>query len=387
MFVKPDKYPSNLIEEKAPRAIQFRHPRFNLQLMRYTKPIEEHMKTITLGVVSDTQVFVKGLNPTQRAELFLAKVKRFDRPIYLELDHTKFDSSISEQWLLASHRKYLKMIPSKVFANLLSQKLKNKGLTKYGLRYKTRGTRMSGDADTSLGNGIVNADALVYVLIQSSIQKYDLLIDGDDSVIIIETSDLPKFKPSIFEDLGFNTKLKVVKDLVKVEFCQSQVVLGAEPKFVRHPHRALTKIFACRHNYDKDQRLQWLAGVGMCEMSLNQDMPVLGPIGYELAKLHQKPIVEHDLQWRMMGVQVKKELKPLERQAYYETFGLDPSFQQLLEQSVQSIVIGCRSRRLSNILAYLEYGDESVSGKRSWLYAMDESCSSCWWGCCESGCG
>lgn len=384
MFVKPDKYDSKVIKEKAPRAIQFRHPRYNILLMRYIKAIEEHMTRVHLGGVSKTRVFVKGLNPEERAELFLHKTSRFINPVFAEADHAKFDSTIIDLWLQASHNKYLRMIPSKFFAKLLKMKIRNVGVTKHGIRYRTRGTRMSGDADTSCGNGMINGDAIYYVLYKSGITKYDIMIDGDDSIIILEKEDLAKFNAAWFATLGFITKLIIRQDIRKVEFCQSQLVLGSTPKFVRHPHRALTKIFACRHDYNEQQRMAWLAGVGMCEESLNYDMPLLGPIGHHLAGFSQKKIIETDLEWRMLGVQ-RRELGVVERQPYYETFGISPDLQIALEESVTSVKVGCRSRRLSNLLYYLENGTEPISRTRTWLHAMDESSSSCWWGCCSGG--
>lgn len=381
MFVKPDKYDSKLIHDKAPRAIQFRHPRYNLLLMRYIKPIEEYMAKVTLGVVSKTQVFVKGLNPEQRAELFLHKASRFTRPVFIEADHNKFDSTINIEWLRRTHNKYLRLLGSKQFKKLLDMKLVNEGLTKHGIKYTARGTRMSGDADTSCGNGMINGDALYYVLFKSGIFKYDMMIDGDDSVIIVEESDLHLFQPKYFKDLGFSTKIIYKKELIKVEFCQSQVVLTPKPKFVRHPHKALTKLFACRHDYNETQRLQWLAGVGSCEESLNYDVPVLGPIGHYLAGLSDKKIIERDLEWRMFGTE-RRGLEKVHRDVYYDTFGLSPELQIALEESVTSINTGCRSRRLSSICHFLEYGDESLHRSRTWLRAMDESSSGCWWGCC-----
>lgn len=184
MFVKPDRYPSGDIANKDPRAIQYRDPEFNLMLSRYIKAFEHHCYTnLTYGVVSNTRVIAKGLNNYQRAELIMEKAACFKNPVFILLDHSRFDSTINVEHLKATHRKYQKAFRSKSLQKLLNCQIHNKGRSKHGITYQTYGTRMSGDPDTGCGNSVVNADVLWAYFKYSKILKYDFILDGDDSIL------------------------------------------------------------------------------------------------------------------------------------------------------------------------------------------------------------
>lgn len=392
MFVKPDKYTKACCKDKEPRAIQYRHPRFNLQLMRYIKAIEAQFEYITMGSISNTTVFAKTLNMAERADVLINKNSYFNKPVYLELDHSRFDSTLTINWIKYTHKRYLKLIPSMFFSKLLKTQLRNIGRTKSGIKYIASGTRMSGDCDTSCGNSIVNADVILYFLKRSGISKYDYLVDGDDSVVIIEAEDRDKLDFTIFEQLGFKTKYEFKSKLNHVDFCQSRILNTPQPKFVRHPHRALNNIFVCRHKYHGDQYARWLAGVGMCEASLNYDVPVLGALGQALSEISDNPILERDLEWRMTNVPIRKYqgCSPQIRAEYEDTFGISLDLQQLIENSAQVISAVRENKQvdfgLKHNLIHLTDNHRWSYEERSWLSAMDESCGSCWWGCSSSAC-
>ena len=337
MFVKPDRYSLDAIAEKAPRAIQYRHPIFNLMFSRYTKALEEELyPTLTYGVISDTRVVAKGLNNYERAAIIIDKSKFFQRPYYLMLDHSKFDSTINVDHLKSTHRKYQKAFRSRTLHQLCKEQLENKGYSSRGIKYRAKGTRMSGDADTALGNTIINCDALWGFLFMSGITKYDMLVDGDDSIVIIEQDDAKACKYKVFDWLGFETKHEETDVLEHVEFCQSRIVIAQEPCFIRNPKRVLahTQSMRTRPN-NHDEEANWLAGVGMCELACNRGIPVLESFAKQLRSLSNNPKLDPDyaFRWDAHKSYLDKEVPvtPQARMSFERAWGIPIATQLLLE--------------------------------------------------------
>nr|QNM37815.1 hypothetical protein [Thrips tabaci associated tombus-like virus 1] len=334
MFVKPDRLSEEGVAEKAPRAIQFRHPCFNLVFSKYTKPMEhEFYPKLTYGNLSGTRAVAKGLNNYERAELVLDKASYFDDPAYLLIDHSKFDSTINVDHLKSTHRKYNSCFHSAQLRKLLEAQLKCTGYTKSGIKYATRGTRMSGDADTGLGNTIVNLDCLWGFLYESGINKYDMLLDGDDSIVIVERADLVKLRPDMFGKLGFDTKLDIVTDIADVEFCQCKIIFAERPVFSRDPMRVLSHVQSMRTRPCKWEQVQeWMAGVGACEVACNAGVPVLQVFG-EFFKTPKAVKVDEDFKHRWdlhRGIQ-PTVISNEARVSFARAWGIDIHTQLLME--------------------------------------------------------
>lgn len=155
MFVKPDKYPEAAIRDKAPRAIQYRSPMYNLLIGRFLH-VYEHALMEKLDGPSQTPFLAKGYNNQERAQILMEKISMFKNPQYICLDHSKFDSSISAELLKVEHLVYWKQFKNKWLRHLLKYQINNRGYTKSGIRYSIRGTRMSGDYNTGLGLSLIH---------------------------------------------------------------------------------------------------------------------------------------------------------------------------------------------------------------------------------------
>lgn len=389
MFVKPDRFPSGTVEEKAPRAIQFRSQKFNLALGSYIKPIEEHYyKNLHYGVVSRTRVIAKGLNNQQRAELVLHKVDHFQNPVFVLIDHSAFDSTISVAHLKSTHRKYDRCYRSKQLRGLLKTQLNNKCMSKHGIRYTTRGTRKSGDYDTGCGNSIVNADAIYGFLSENGITKYDFILDGDDAVIIVEKHDAQNLRHDVWGRLGFKTKMKVVRNIEEVEFCQSRIILGAVITFSRNPTRAMSNAMACRRYYTPTAWPRWLAAVGLCEAATNRGVPCLQSFGLQLAGLSTKPLFSEDMLYKYSGVE---PIAPLEvtadaRATFTLAWGIPFDVQLLIEQyNYTACVYDWRLiSDINNASSYTQIR-RAAAGISAATKSVAEFSGSCWWSSSETG--
>jgi hypothetical protein len=283
MFVKTERIqPDQAKPNPDPRAIQFRNARYCVELSRYLKPIEEHLYALS-GVsrgVPPTRVVAKGLNQVERAELLKEKLAHFVRPVVLSLDASRFDKHVDEEALRVEHSVYVGCCPDPYFALLLSWQLGNRCFSSRGLSYKVVGKRMSGDMNTALGNCLLMVIMLVAYM--TWCKKWDLLDDGDDVLLIVEESDLPRVVGTVKDAfLAFGHELKVesvTRVLEQVEFCQSRPIEWSpgKHKFVRNPWKVLSTALTGVKYFNQDgARAKLLYSIGICELVLSLGVPVL----------------------------------------------------------------------------------------------------------------
>lgn len=387
MFVKPDRYPSGDIVDKDPRAIQYRGPEFNLELSRYIKPFEHAIySSVTMGVVSGTRVIAKGLNNVQRAALIMEKASRFNDPIFVLLDHSRFDSTINVEHLKSTHAKYQRAFRSKSLQSLLNVQKHNLCYSSHGIKYRTTGTRMSGDADTGCGNSVVNADVLWGFLKMSKVIKYDFILDGDDSIVFIERADQKLLQMGLFARMGFDTKIQIVDDIHQAEFCQCRLVLTDPPVMVRNPRRVISHAQCCKRVYGHHVYPKWLAAVGLCEMSMNYGVPILQSFGYQLSKLSKIKFFDDEYKWKMTMADVKwkpKEVTDQARVSFYLAWGTPPGLQELMEKEnfTSNVENVPRFNKVKNQFKFRHYvrASKSLSRAQSLYRSFDESSSGSWW--------
>lgn len=328
MFVKPDKYPIGDAAGKAPRAIQYRRPAFNLMLAKYLHPVEEWFYSqLSPG---GFRFVAKGLNNVDRAILLKEQASTFNDPCFILLDHSAFDSSITVDHLKLCHQFYAKLIKSRTLQRLLRCQLKNKGYSKNGIKYIVRGTRMSGDFDTALGNSLVNYVALRSWLKMAGVRG-EMMLDGDDSIIVVERSQLHRLDPIHFPKFGFTTKMQVVYTLSEVEFCQAKYLDCQPPRFARNPLRALSRLNISVRNYHGPGWYRYLAGVGCAESAVSVGVPILETVGRKLARLHKVPIFDTETWYKASTSGTVAAITPEVRDSYYQAWGIPPDRQVAIE--------------------------------------------------------
>lgn len=392
MFVKPDRYPSGDCPMKDPRAIQYRKIEYNLELGSYIKPFEHEIySNVHYNTVSRTRVIAKGLNNSERAELLLQKIEHFRKPVYILLDHSRFDSTINQEHLKSTHRKYNRAFRSRKLVTLLRSQLVNTGYSKNGIKYRTQGTRMSGDPDTGCGNSVVNADCLYGFLTRSGIEKYDFLLDGDDSVVVIEQDALPRLDTTYFGRVGFDTKIQIVRDIDEVEFCQCKLVLtGKGILFSRNPTRAMSHAMVSRRRFEPATWRRWVAGVGACEAAANPGVPVLQEFGDQLQKLSNKPFFDDDLAYRLTTTP-RWGHEPVTEDAritFALAWGISPQMQMVMElhNFTSCSYMGEICKLESDIKFKTHYvrAWASCEAIQSGHESLAECSGSSWWSCRET---
>jgi hypothetical protein len=268
---------AKLREGKAGRAVQYRSPEYNLALMAAgLKSIEHEFYTRMQYGKSKTRNVAKCLNHTQRARILRKKWDEFADPVAILLDAKAWDAHVHTELLGLEHEFYMRCMPeNRRLAWLLSMQEVNKGWTKRGIKYSIKGTRMSGDANTALGNCVLNLMMLKAWLRFCGVEG-EILLDGDDSVIIVERDQLNKLDVEhITRNYGMNMKMEIAEVFEDIDFCQCKPLECAEGwRMVRYPDRVMSKDVVCVRNMPG----RWHAlahALGRAELSLCSGVPIL----------------------------------------------------------------------------------------------------------------
>lgn len=346
MFVKAEKLTAEKAYNSAPRAIQFRHPCFNLLVGSRLKPLEhEYYSNLKSNI--GLRCVAKGLNNLERASNIVEAAGYFRNPVFLLLDHAKFDGHVREEHLKWCHRQYWRSTKDKFLRYLLHMTINNRGYTRGGIKYRVRGTRMSGDYDTALGNTLIN---LIIILQWLQGIKSHVLLDGDDSVVIIERAMLARLLEmfSHFERCGFSTQLVVVYDLCEVEFCRSKLLPLDPPRFARDPLRLMSNFAVSNKTYTGVGRLNYMAGLGLCEMSASAGVPIAQALAQAWSVLGPKPIFDD---YKLSQYGIAAEAIPITdeaRIAFYEAWGVTPTMQVAIESQITPMALDFRHITLSS---------------------------------------
>lgn len=279
-FIKAEKINFDSKVDPAPRVIQPRSPRYNLEVGRYLKPAES---ALCIGVerVAGYRVIAKGLNADGVGQLIHGHWQRYKRPVALGLDASRFDQHVSKAALQWEHSVYNGLFRTEELARLLSWQLVNRGVAwveGHKVTYEVEGKRMSGDINTGLGNCLIMS-AIVLTYVREHGIDCRLVNNGDDCVVIMDASSLSRFGDidSHFLDFGFTlTKEDPVYCLEKVVFCQAQPVLvGGKYRMVRNPHTAMSKDAVSLQSWHDSSAIgHWCYSIGTCGRQLTAGVPV-----------------------------------------------------------------------------------------------------------------
>lgn len=329
MFVKFEKQE----EIKTCRAIQFRATPYTARLAKYTVPIEKALQNQWTDINHGFRFIAKGRNALQRGSDLKEMFDYYPNPAVYLIDHSKFDSRVNKSLLSVEHDFYKAIFRDRWLARLLKFQINNKGGSRNGVRYRCVARRMSGDANTALGNCILN-----YAILRHKFgDKAVIYLDGDDSVVF-----MPHIVDNLdFTDTGMISKINIVRHFQDVEFCQSRPVettLGwlmcREP--MRAINRALWKLGAVPHNIE-----DYLATIGIGEGLCSPEMPIISI----LSKIYRSFGGKYKAHFTMYRPEVmscvNRFIMPSARSrvSFSNAFGIDPLVQILIEKEILDMVL------------------------------------------------
>lgn len=362
MFVKHEK----LSVLKAPRCINPRSPRYNLELARYLKFLEKKIFKAINSIFGKrtAHTVIKGLNVTQSGKVLRDKWELFSDPVAIGLDATKFDMHVSIPALLYEHSVYNVIFKDRHLAKLLRWQIENRGTARCPdgiIKFIMHGTRSSGDINTSLGNTIIMC-ALLFAYGKEIGVDFELANNGDDCVVIMERRDEERFTKCVetfFKKYGFRMEVeKPVYEFEQIEFCQSKPVKTSSGWcMVRDIFKCFVKDPMCLVSVQNYKDLQyWMYAVGECGLAITSAVPVMGSWyrmfmrnGLKASAGFIESVFKNTSAFeRSKGVSMQSVVTPESRASFYYAFGLTPDDQFVLEdwfdkQSVEPTIMSANS--------------------------------------------
>jgi hypothetical protein len=245
-FVKCDKYDAATVETKPPRMIQFVSPAVNAELARFMEPVEHHYLLGPGHGPTKLPSCTKGMNMTQRADVWVKKRAAFRNPVCLLGDFSKFDSHVHTHVLTLEHDWWHKA--SGCPRGLLDAQLFN-NCTAGNIHWRAVGTRMSGHRNTGGGNSFINI-MITQTVARAAGVEIELMCDGDDSLVFMELEDLDRYTDAASNIIprvyGMKWGFDVAYSPDEEEYChtrQSYDECGI-PTCVIDPVRAITRAAA-----------------------------------------------------------------------------------------------------------------------------------------------
>lgn len=340
-FVKAEKVNFSAKGDPAPRVIQPRSPRYNLEVGRYLKCFE---KEICNGFrrLFGYEVVLKGRNADGTAAALRKNWEEFNDPVAVGLDASRFDQHVSKEALELEHSVYNLVFRSKELARLLGWQLRNKGFGRVGetlVKYEVEGCRMSGDINTGMGNCLLMSLLVLNYFEEAGIHAR-LANNGDDCQVFCERSDLHKLDgiEEYFTDMGFKLVREPVVDVFElVSFCQAQPVwVGSAYRMVRDPWTAMSKDCVSLLPWDDLKQFNiWRDAIGTCGANLTRGVPVWESFYRAInngtgQELKGGAVYDSGFGRMSRGV-VSAEVNDASRVSFYRAFGITPGLQLAME--------------------------------------------------------
>lgn len=255
---------------------------------------------------------------------------------YIITDYTAFEASFASPFMSACEcQLYSYMLQNVQGAGQYVERVLtgvNNIRTRAGVSVDLVGRRMSGDMNTSLGNGFSNLMLMLFFCqkLGSDVQGF---VEGDDGVFAI-SGELPT--PAMFTRLGFDIKLQVVDDPTYGGFCG---VVAADGGSIRDPVRFLSGFaWTSIVGAGQDTKLQLLRAKALSALYENPSCPLITAIATRALDLTEG--VEPRFIWDGYHVPPPVDrpapcpITPSTRDLYFRLYGLTPSAQIECERRI-----------------------------------------------------
>lgn len=365
-FVKCEKIVEGIKVDPVPRVIQPRDPRYNVELGKFLRPLEKKMYA-SINNLFQSPTIMSEFNAYTQAKTLKDKWDMFTQPVCVGLDASRFDQHVSVPALRFEHSIYNSIFKSKELRSILELQIQNYGLATSSdgyFNYKVRGSRMSGDMNTSLGNKILMC-LMCKAYIDSTNVKIELANNGDDCLLILERKHLIKLNNMIdyFKEFGFNIVTeKPVYEFEQIEFCQTKPVCSnGIYRMVRNVKICLAKDMTCVTLGERvDQYKYWLNDIGTCGKAIANDVPILGKFYQKLCDLGEVGNYQgkYDNEFKWYRIQSNDASCTYShpdshgRYSFWLSTGITPDEQECIESSIDAFNWGDDKRQLIDSIAY-----------------------------------
>jgi len=357
-FVKAEKLNFTLKFDPAPRVIQPRDPRFNVEVGRFLRPLE-HKLYDAIDNIFGSPTIMSSYNAFTQAKILKEKWDKFSDPVCVGMDASRFDQHVSKQALEFEHSVYNRIFHDAELRRLLRMQLVNRGMARASdgyFTYVVHGSRMSGDMNTSMGNKLLMC-LMSHSYLTSLGIPFEYANNGDDCLIFTETKYLKRLATlyKYFERFGFDIKTEdPVYEFEQVEFCQTKpVCVNNVWRMIRNVKTCLTKDVTCVNlGHDVEMYRILLNNIGDCGLAVASDVPVLGSF-YRMLKRFGKvgSVVHQDIFGYYFvsskGASCDHDYPDAHgRYSFWLSSGISPDAQIAIEQYFDSSVWGGDNRQV-----------------------------------------
>lgn len=356
-FVKAEKINFTKKPDPAPRVIQPRNVRYNVEVGRFLRPFEHHLYRAIDNVWGGPTV-IKGYTVEQIGDIIYSAWSQFKNPVAIGFDMKRFDQHVSVEALQWEHQVYLDAFSHDPYlSKLLSWQLENKGWGRASdgaIKYKVNGCRMSGDMNTAMGNCLLSC-AIVYNFVKEHGLKARLINNGDDCVLILDRECAGTVRSNLVKHwlkFGFQCELECDADIIeKVEFCQMQpVFVDGKYIMVRNPLVTMSKdSYSIGPWNGVDHARKWCRAVGECGMALTGGVPVCqsyyqclinNTSGVDCRRLLKDVSFASGFrELARLGNRRYMKVSQRSRFSFYLAFGILPDVQVVLERDYEQHVL------------------------------------------------
>lgn len=343
--------------DPAARIIQPRDPRYNVEVGRFLRPLEHRVYRAIGKLYGDLTVF-KGVNADEAGEAMRRKWERYQEPVAIGLDASRFDQHVGQQALEFEHSLYVRCFrggEKRELQRLLSWQLHNYGRASASdgsIDYDVQGCRMSGDMNTSLGNCLLMCLMVHSYMTSLDIPDFSLANNGDDCVVIFERKYLERLTHlrEWFLEMGFTMKVEEPVYLLEhVEFCQAHPVrIGEKYRMVRNLVPGLAKDLTTKEPVrTQKEAMSWLASVGAGGVKLCSGVPVYQALFVRYLQLSAGTKANSRTHggsntlkyWAMRMEHSASPVSEATRYSFYLAFGILPAMQHELETMYSKLSI------------------------------------------------
>lgn len=344
-FIKYEKNPiSKFNEGKSPRLIQFRSFYYlyllKKQMLGHSLQIK-HEERIWFYGQSVKTIFTKIHDNYGIASVLKESWNEFCSPVAFCLDHSKFDGHYCKELLSLEHMYWKILNRSSTLKRLLDLQIDNRGFTAGGLKYKGN-ARLSGEYTTSEGNSVMNYAMIISWLRAGNISKARVHVNGDDSVVILDYSEINKLADlSYFRNFNMETEPEIITTIFQqISYCQaSPIRLLKDNKIVwymcKNPIRSLSRLQYCDKKFcDPKVYKRFLLSIGLCELAISSGVPIMQAFALLLIDNDARPLGCVDkIPARMSGnLSEKRAILNITRNDFEMAFGITFAQQKYYEE-------------------------------------------------------
>jgi hypothetical protein len=294
--------------------------------------------------------------------LIKTKFDQFRECAVFEVDGKAFEAHVTQAQIEAERSVYLSAYRGDRELQSVLARQRFFGVTASGVKFSRPGGRASGDFNTGMGNSLLMLCAVVGVLRRRRV-RFDVLCDGDNSLVFCERVDLGcvlrNFSQDVLSDSGHEMTLESpVTSLEAVRFGQCAPVFlghGLGYTMVREPAKVMSTMCSS-HRWLREPKFgrRWLSGVARCELSLARGLPVLQSFALKVLStvgVSDKALPSAALaDYFVIGAWLagpESAIRPTSecRASFERAFGLTPDEQVALENSPVTIGFPDRIRQ------------------------------------------